>query len=139
VNALRARAQARRFASLLDADDFDGARALISAGCVYDSGRGVHNGPEAIVHSYRAASRLARSRFDDVCYESETVDADDGSAIIEFRDVLSVGDQRHVYSCRQRLSFGSDERITRIEQVDLPGERRRVEAFCARVGVKLDR
>ncbi len=139
MNAPRVRAQARRFASLLDADDFEGVRALISAGCVYQSGRGVHSGPEAIVLSYRDASRLARSKFDDVHYESEVVEADDRSALIEFRDILSVRDQRHVYSCRQRVSFGPDERVTRIEQIELPGERQRVEAFCAGVGLKLDR
>ncbi len=139
MNALRVRERARDFASLLDADDFEGVRALISASCVYYSGRGVHIGPEAIVLSYRDASRLTRTKFEDVRYESEILDAHDRSALIEFRDFLRAGDKCHVYSCHQRVHFGGDGRIARIEHIDLPGERRRVEAFCERAGIDLNR
>jgi hypothetical protein len=127
-------AAARRFAERLDADDFEGVRSMISERCTYDSGRGVLVGPGAIVRSYLDASRHARSKFDQVRYESEVVEADDHTALIEFRDSLSARGERHVHTCRQRVRFAADETIVRIDQVDLPGERRRLEAFCARVG-----
>jgi hypothetical protein len=137
VNELDVRALAARIAALLDADDFVGLEPMLAPGCAYETGRGALTGPQAILASYREASERARRLFGTVRYDSEVVEAGEGFAVIQFRDHLGLHGQRHVHRCEQRVTFGSDGAVLRIEHRELPGERGRLAAFCQSVGVEL--
>ncbi len=131
MSAFESRALARRFAALLDADDLERLRAMLAAACEYDTGREVLVGPAAILASYREASDRARERFDALRFESEILSADESSAIVLFRDHLTLRGRTHVHACHQRLTFAPDETVTRIEHRELPGERDGLEGFLA--------
>jgi hypothetical protein len=137
VSGPDARSLATRFAARLDADDFAGLEPMLAAGCAYETGRGTLTGPQAILGSYREASERARRLFDAVRYDSEVIEAGDGFAVIQFRDHLEVRGRTHVYRCRQRVTFGGDGTVTRIEHGELPGEREQLTAFCRDAGVEL--
>jgi hypothetical protein len=137
MTAFESRTLARRFAQLLDADDLERLGPMLAAGCVYDTGREVLEGPAAVLASYRDASTRARGRFDRLRFDSELVAADDHSAVVLFRDHLTLRGHTHVHICHQRVTFGADGLVTRIEHHELPGERERLEAFLARGGPPL--
>jgi len=134
MSAFESRALARRFAALLDTDDFASLAPMLAAACVYDTGRGALVGPEAIVASYRGASDRARASLDAMRFESELIAADERSAVVLFRDHITLRGRTHVHTCHQRVEFAPDGTVTCIEHRELPGERERLEAFLARGG-----
>lgn len=127
---------ARAFANALDADDFAAAAGLLAQGCVYSIRDASHEGPDAIVASYREGSEKA-GLFDGCRYESAVEDTAVGRATVRFLDHLTHAGEEHTHSCLQHLGFAADGRIESIRHEDLPGERSALKAFCDRVGVGL--
>ena len=125
-------ADAFRFA--LDANDFAAVRALLSDGCIYAIRDETHAGPDAIIESYRAANESAHATFDRVVYGSSVHGVGDGEATIEFIDDLVMHSREHRHLCRQRIEIDGDGLITRIEHIDLPGERERLKDFLNAAG-----
>jgi hypothetical protein len=134
MTAFESRQRARRFASLLDGDDLARLAPLLAATCTYDTGQELLVGPEAIIASYRGASDRAREQFDDMRFESELIAADDHSAVVLFRDLITLRGRTHVHVCHQRVEFAPDGKVVRIEHRELPGERERLEAFLGGEG-----
>lgn len=128
---------ALRFARALDLDEYDIVRALLAPDCHYETRTGPIFGADAIVDSYRNASKTARSLFDTVEYESAVPSAKADTADISFSDRLTKDGRQHVYSCRQRLFFDPGGLVRRIVHEELPGERQGLLEFCARCGVSL--
>ena len=127
---------ARRFAAALDHDDFDAAGALLGDNCLYVIRDETHRGSKAILDSYREASEWVHDALDGVEYESSVSpdEDDDRRVAITFVDHLRQGDRRHTHTCVQVITC-VDGLITRIEHVDLPGEREAVGAFLDEVGI----
>lgn len=61
---------ALRFARALDMEDYDVVRALPMPDCHYETRSGPIVGADAIADTYRSTSKMARSLFDSVEYES---------------------------------------------------------------------
>jgi RimJ/RimL family protein N-acetyltransferase len=116
--------RARAFAAALDEDDFERARPFVSPHCVYDVRGETLRGADAILASYAAATRSARSRFDDVRYES----AVEPGPRIRYTDILRQAGREHRHHCAQSLTFEAGL-ITRIVHEDLPGEREALQRF----------
>jgi RimJ/RimL family protein N-acetyltransferase len=126
-----ARSCAERFAAALDADEFEVARPLLAPECVYEVRGETLVGRDAILRSYAAATRRARSAFERVAYES-AVEATPGGARVRFVDVLGLGGREHRHTSRQHLTLGpARTSVTRIVHEDLPGEREALAAFVA--------
>ena len=128
---------AQRFASALDREDYEAARAKLAADCRYEARTEVVAGPDAIVSSYRSQGETARRLFDAVDYRSEPVNAGADTACVAFSDRLSKHGRTHTFECQQWLYFQPDGLIARIVHEDLPGERQRLLEFCATCGVTL--
>ena len=122
------------FARALDNDDFVAAANVLDAGCRYESPDGVLTGPAAIIASYRSHSDRARATFDEVVYESEVGDADDGEVPIAFVDRIRRGTARHVYRCRQWVHVSSSGKIDSIRHEELDGEREALSRFLESSG-----
>jgi hypothetical protein len=129
---------ALRFARALDLDEYDIVRALLAPDCHYETRNGPIFEADAVVDSYRSASKTARSLFDTVEYESALLSAKMDAAEISFSDRLTKDGRQHIYCCRQRLFFNPGGLVRRIIHEELPGERQRLLEFCARCGVNLN-
>ena len=127
-----------RLASLLDAADHEQAAQLLAPDCVYDFRGSEMNGREAIMASYDAAHEEAVKTFDEVGYDSAVrADADDASsAIIRYGDILTKNGVTHRHECEQRITINRESGlVTRIQHIDLPGERDRLNEFLVSVGL----
>lgn len=138
VSAAELEARARGFARALDADDLAAARPYLDSDCHYQLRDETLRGPDAILESYRRASRMAQELFDDVAYASRVLAVKGDTAVVHYEDILTLDGETHVHNVRQRLAFGGDGLIAYIEHEDLPGERERLERFLARFGKTLE-
>jgi hypothetical protein len=128
---------ALRFARALDMEDYDVVRALPMPDCHYETRSGPFVGADAIVDSCRSTSKMARSLFDSVEYESVLRSGKSDQVEISFSDSLTKNNRRHIYYCRQRLFFTPGGLVSRIGHEELPGERERLLEFCHASGVIL--
>jgi ketosteroid isomerase-like protein len=126
----------RSVARALDADDFARVAALLADDCVYDTGRGVLRGPEAIVASYAEATAWGRRHSLDVRFEHTVESADGDTVSVRFIDHLAYAGRRHVHECRQTFTVGMAGTVTRIAHHDLPGRREALAAFFDACGLK---
>src|SRR5262245_40037554 len=130
-------ATAAALARALDAEDFDTARPLLAADCVYETGAATLHGPDPILASYAQASTWARRTFDEVRYASDVDPADGDTVTVTYTDyLLKAGGRWHRYRCQQVLTVGPEARITRIVHRELPGEREALEAYFRECGVE---
>jgi hypothetical protein len=129
-------ANARRFAECLDREDYPAAEKLLAEACIYATGGGTIHGPAAIIAEYRANSEWGRRVLERVEYSSRLIESGNEFALVEFRDEIHHNGRRHTHTCRQRLWFGPDGLIVRIEQLSDPEASARLAAFFASVGVE---
>lgn len=133
-------AAARAFAQALDHDDFDSAERMLAINCVYSLRGNEINGRAAIIKSYRAASAWASANFDQIRYESSiTPESSSPSAPafrVRFLDLTTHQGISHRHQCEQVLTLNAKGEIVRIQHIDLPGERERLDAYLARIGVQ---
>ncbi len=127
---------AQHFAQALDRCDFQAAGRDLAPDCLYFTGREVLTGPLAILDSYSQNARWAEEALQQVVYESRVQLEPDGSIIICFTDRISHGGRTHQYRCNQRLFLNGEGKIARIVQEELPGERRKLNKFLAKCGIR---
>lgn len=123
-----------RLALALDNDDYDTAHSTLADDVQYDVKGMTLVGPEAVVDSYRAASLQAHELFDAVGYDHEISSEADGEFVIEYTDILTIGEETLVHHARQNLSVDPNLGVTRIVNVEIPGEADNVDRFLARHG-----
>lgn len=124
-------------ATALDHDDYETARSLLDPEVTYEVGGESIVGPEAVVQSYRRASEMAHALFDEVEYDHEIVNSSDESTfLIRYRDSLMVEDEIHVHLAEQEVTLGRDMLVTQIVDQVVPGERKKVDEFMARHGIR---
>jgi hypothetical protein len=105
----------------------------------YSIGDQLMYGPQAVVASYRASSEMARRLFDQVGFGHEVVPTDDPYSFrVTYSDVLTVGDETLTHTAEQQVTVAPDEGVVRIINLDLPGEREKVDRFMARHGLERD-
>ncbi len=128
---------ARQFAQALDEGNYPTAQSLLASDCVYDSPSGTLCGPEAIIDSYRNNSEKAHGWFENIEYDSQVIESDDTSATILFIDHLTHSTGKHTYRCQQKITLDSDHLIIKIDHREIEVERRALEGFLTRCGIKL--
>ncbi len=126
---------ARQFAHALDHDDFVTTAKLLTPDCVYTIHEQQIIGPEAICDAYREATKWAHENLDKIEYLSEVTLREDGCCTITFIDLISHGGVKHQHTCQQIVLI-KDYLISRIQHVELPGEREAVEKFFTMVGIQ---
>jgi hypothetical protein len=125
---------ARHFATALDVEDYETARACLAADCVYHAPGGVLIGPGSIVASYPDRAEAARGRFEALEYDNLVEAEGPAGAVITFTDRVRLGGAWHAFRCRQHVCVGRGGLFEEIRHEELPGERERLRAFEARAG-----
>jgi hypothetical protein len=123
-------------ATALDNDDYQTARSTLADRVEYEIGDEVLRGPDRVVASYRASSEMAHRLFENVVYAHQVTVTDDPHLFqVSYSDELSVGDETLRHMAEQHVTVAPGEGVVRIINVDLPGEREKVEKFMARHGL----
>lgn len=126
-------------ARALDADDYEMAASVLSDQVEYSIGEDVINGPAAVLASYREASEMAHRLFDSVSYGHVVNTTDDPLFFrVSYSDELTVAGETLKHMAEQHVTVAADEGVVRIVNVDLPGEREKVDEFMARHGLSRD-
>jgi hypothetical protein len=126
-------------AQALDADDYEAAAATMADDVVYTIGDRVLHGPEDIVASYRDASAMARRLFDEVEYDHEVFPTEDPNTFrVSYSDILTAGGETLAHMAEQHVTVSSESGVTNIVNVDVPGEREKVDEFLTRHGLSRD-
>ncbi len=123
---------ARQFANSLDEEDYQATAELLSMQCKYSCRDQVYVGPQAILNSYRTTGDSAKERFDNIEYDSIVQLLTANTAQIHFVDHLYHNGGKHTFECEQRIEV-REGKITRIEHLDLPGQREALKAFLNQV------
>lgn len=120
-------------ARALDADNYEMAASVLSDQVEYSIGGDVMNGPAAVLASYRDASEMAHRLFDSVAY-GHVVNATDDPLVfrVSYSDELTVGEETLKHMAEQHVTVAADEGVVKIVNVDLPGEREKVDEFMTR-------
>lgn len=127
---------AERFVTALDREDFETAAACVAMDCVYRFRGTELVGPTEIIVSYRKSAAWARASFDGMRYESRLAGEEPGRWRVRYTDLTEHRGLTHRHECEQVLWSDAAGLIGRIEHVDLPGEREKLMAFLASVGVE---
>lgn len=123
-------------ADALDGDDYVTAASVMSDAVEYTVGDQKLNGPDAVVASYRAASETAHRLFDRVEYGHEVIATDDTNLFrISYSDTLTIGDETIRHMAEQHVSVAPGEGVVGIVNVEIPGEREKVDSFLERHGL----
>jgi hypothetical protein len=123
-------------AQALDADDYEAAAATMADDVVYTIGDRVLYGPAEVVASYRDASAMARRLFDEVAYDHEVFPTDDPNTFrVSYSDILTVGGETLAHMAEQHVTVSPGAGVTTIVNVDVPGEREKVDEFLTRHGL----
>lgn len=123
-------------AGALDADDYETAAGVMADRVVYAVGGQTLTGPEDIVASYREASEMAHRLFDEVGYDHEVIATDDPNVFrVSYSDILTVGGETLTHRAEQQVTVAPSEGVVEIVNVELPGEREKVDEFLARHGL----
>lgn len=125
-------------ATALDADDFEAATTLLHPDCEYVIAGQTIAGRDAIIDSYRTASRQGRAKLDRLEFASRVDALDAHRAAITYIDDITHAGHSHRYTCQQIVSV-SDGVITHIVHVELPSEREALNAFYTQVGLPVSR
>lgn len=125
-----------RLATALDGDDYATAAELLADDIVYLIGDETLRGPDAVVASYRAASEMAHRLFDAVEYDHRVIPTDDPNSFrVDYSDILTVNGETHHHRAEQRVTVTGGEGVTEIVNVEVPGEREKVDEFLNRHGL----
>jgi hypothetical protein len=93
----------------------------------------VYHGPAAIIASDSNVGDSAKREFDDIEYESQVSQQSKHVAVIDFIDHLHHKDEQFTFQCQQVIEIDDDGKITRIQHVDLPGQREALTEFLERM------
>lgn len=120
-------------ARALDADNYEMAASVLSDQVEYSIGGHVINGPGAVLASYREASEMAHRLFDNVSYNHEVNATDDSLSFrVSYSDELTVSGETLKHMAEQHVTVAADEGVVKIVNVDLPGEREKLDEFMNR-------
>jgi len=126
---------AKLFCSALDSGDWDAVTALLSSDCAYHFRGGQMTGVEEIVGSYRTIDEWVRETFEGLLYESKVELKPDGSALITFRDRMSLGEHHLDFRCQQLIELDDAGLIGSITHIDIEGEPEKAARFNEACGV----
>lgn len=130
---------AETLARALDADDYTAAASTMAEDVEYTIGDESFRGPDAVVASYRAASDMAHRLFDQVRYDHQVMTTADRNVFrISYSDELTVGDETLGHKAEQHVTVTPGVGVIRIVNVDVAGEKEKVDAFMERHGLSRD-
>lgn len=117
-----------QFARALDQEDYPTAESTLDDDCQYLCRGERYIGPTEIIASYKGNGDAAK-KFDAIEYESFVSIAENGQYRVQFSDHIEHQGRRFTFRCEQRVEINDSGLISRIEHVDLPGQRDALSEF----------
>lgn len=125
-----------KLANALDQDDYTTVTGVLSDDVVYRVGDRVLTGRDAVIASYAAASEMAHRLFDDVEYDHRVIATDDPHVFrVMYSDLLTVAGETHTHRAEQHVTVLPDVGVVAILDVEVAGEREKIDEFMARHGL----
>lgn len=134
-NRHRDRDFVEQFAQALDGEDYQAARMLLSAKCIYNSTSGTRTGPAQVIESYKSNGDWAAAAFDSIRYESHVEPEANDEWMITFTDHIHHKGKHLVHKCGQILTVNQEGLIETIEHRDIRGEKEKLEEFLRDTGI----
>ncbi len=129
-----------KLAEALDGDDYATAASVMADRVEYTIGDKHVSGADAVVGSYREASEMAHRLFDRVEYSHHVMPTDDANTFrVSYSDTLTVAGETLNHMAEQHVTVSPDKGVVRIVNVEVPGEREKVDAFLERHSLTRDR
>jgi hypothetical protein len=127
--------QVNQFAKALDNSDFDEALKFLDDNCIYYCRGKIYSGNKSIISEYKNNSDWVENTFESINYESSTETISAKQFKIHLTDKISHKGHYLHHKSEQILLFNDSGLIERIEHIDLPGEREKVDKFFQDCGV----
>jgi len=128
-----------QLAEALDRDDWPSVASAMAERVHYSIGEEELIGPEDVVASYRTASEMAHRLFDRVEYGHQLVPTDDPNTFrVGYSDTLTVSGETLTHQAEQHVTVAPGEGVVRIVNVEVPGERAKIDEFLERHGLSRD-
>lgn len=125
------------FGHSLDNDDFKTTGELLSPDCIYFIGTTTLVGPSDITGSYEKNMIEGKAKLDELEWgKSWAEQINDTEFFIHFTDYLKHKGISHVHRCKQKLFFGKNGHIIKIEHIHNEEEQKKLDDFYRKVGLK---
>jgi len=125
----------KKFGRALDKDDFTTAAETLADDCIYDIGSEKLIGPAAICGSYEQNMIEGRKKLDKLEWgECKVEQLSEKEFYIHFTDYLGHAGKEFTFRCKQKVTVGN-ELIIRIEHLEEPEERERLNTWYREVGL----
>ena len=128
-------ADAKRFAALMDDNQYIEAGKLMADDCRYTYHGNVIIGRDAILKTYIDNYQAALKKLDEIEFISEVEQLDEKKFKLKYLDRIRKGQNHHNHRCEQVIYFKNNQ-IIEIEHFDLPGENEALQEFYKRSGLK---
>lgn len=125
---------AKKFAGLMDRNQYSDAALLMSEGCVYHYRGQIIQGRDQIIKIYVANYQAGSGKLDEIQFFSEVKPAQNGFFVLAYLDPIRKGKNWHEHRCEQRVRIEGNQ-ISEIRHVDLPGESEALRSFFERNGI----
>ena len=125
------------FGQSLDNDDFKTTAGLLSSECIYFIGATTLVGPSEITGSYEQNMIEGRAKLDELEWGKSCVEQINGTEFfVHFTDYLKHKEISHTHRCKQKLFFGENGYIIKIEHIHNEEEQKKLDDFYRKVGLK---
>ncbi|MBR9921260.1 MAG: hypothetical protein GYB31_10515 [Bacteroidetes bacterium] len=128
---------AKSFGTALDNDDFKSAKSLLDANCRYSLNNEILTGNETIIDSYEKNMIAGRKKFDYLEWgKCRIEEITPNTFYIHFTDHLGHKGISHVHRCKQLIRVNNQGKISEIEHLVSPEEKKALHLFLEKVGLE---
>ena len=130
--------KAVQFGQSLDNDDFEKTATLLSPDCLYQIGGNCLKVPVDIVNSYKTNMIEGKKKMDKLEWGKSRVEPiNENEFYVHFTDYLTHKGEEYTHRCKQKISFGENGLIIKIEHVEDKEEQNRLNDYYRQVGIKI--
>ena len=124
------------FGQYLDQDDFVQFKTILAPDCQYEINGKLLTDNETIAGLYEKNMKEGKLKFDELRWgEAVIKKVTDDQFDVYFSDFLTHQGITHNYHCKQRVTINAAFLVSKIEHIELPGEKEKLTAFYAKVGL----
>lgn len=125
------------FGNSLDNDDYSVTKKTLANDCQYHIGQQILFGPDEITKSYEDNMIEGRKKLDKLEWGNcKIVDISESEFFVHFTDYLTHKSRDYIHRCRQKITVGTNNKITKIEHISDPEEQERLINYYKSVGLK---
>jgi hypothetical protein len=105
--------------------------------CEYDIGNKVLKRADSIGHSYESNMLAGKKKMDKLVWgQSRIEEINELEFHVHFTDYLTHQNCNYTHRCMQKLTFGTNHKIIKIQHIHDEDEQKRLNIFYQSVGIK---